>query len=71
MPKVLTPVEKAEQDAIRAVKKAEVLARRAAKKVEVTKVKQFKHRMEIIRTLCAIFAVVLNLFVLTHILGFW
>ena len=71
MPKILTPEEKVEQDAIRAAKKAEVLARRAVKKIEVAKIKRFKHNMEIIRTLCAIFAVTLNLFVLTHILGFW
>ena len=71
MAKILTPEEKAEQDAARAVKKAEVLARRAAKKIEVAKIKRFKHNMEIIRTLCAIFAVVLNLFVLTHVLGLW
>ena len=71
MAKILTPEEKAEQDAARAVKKAEVLVRRAAKKIEVAKIKRFKHNMEIIRTLCAIFAVVLNLFVLTHVLGLW
>ena len=71
MAKILTPEEKAAQDAARAVKKAEVLARRAAKKIEVAKVKQFKYRMEVIRTLCAIAAVTLNIFVLTHILGFW
>ena len=71
MAKILTPEEKAEQEADRAIKKAEVLARRAAKKIEVAKIKRFKHNMEIIRTLCAIFAVVVNMAVLTHILGFW
>jgi hypothetical protein len=71
MTKILTSEEIAEQDILRAAKKARVLARRAAKKVESIKIKNFKHRMEIIRTACAIFAVVLNLAVLTHILGFW
>jgi len=75
MAKILTPEEQvkqdAKQDAARIAKKAEVLARRAAKKIEVAKVKQFKHNMEIIRTLCAICAVVLNVLVLTHVLGFW
>jgi hypothetical protein len=71
MPKVLTPEEKLEQDAIKAAKKATVLEHRANKKIEAAKIKRFKHNMEIIRTLCAIFAVVLNLFVLTHVLGFW
>ena len=71
MAKILTPEEKVEQDAIRAVKKAEALVRRAAKKAEVAKVKQFKHNMEIIRTLCAIFAVVVNALVLSHIMGYW
>jgi hypothetical protein len=56
---------------VREAEKAVALARRAAKKAEVHKEKQFKYRMEVIRTLCAIAAVTLNIFVLTHILGFW
>jgi hypothetical protein len=71
MAKILTPEEKVAQDTARALKKTEVLERHAAKKLEVAKVKQFKYRMEVIRTLCAIAAVTLNIFVLSHILGFW
>ena len=71
MAKMLTPEEISEQDIIRTAKKAETLARRAAKKLDVAKIKQFKHTMEIIRTMCAICAVGLNLLVLTHLMGFW
>jgi hypothetical protein len=53
-----------EEQALRAAKKK-------AHRIENAKVKQFKHNMEVIRTLCAIAAVTLNLFVLAHILGFW
>ena len=60
MPKLITPEEKAIRD-----------SRREAKKIEAGKIKQFKHNMEIIRTLCAILAVALNIFVLSHVLGFW
>ncbi len=60
MSKLITPEEKIIRD-----------SKREAKKIEAAKIKQFKHNMEIVRTLCAIVAVVLNLFVLTHVLGFW
>ena len=60
MPKLITPEEKAIRD-----------SRREAKKTEAAKIKQFKHNMEIVRTLCAILAVALNIFVLSHVLGFW
>ena len=60
MPKILSAEEQQER-----------AARRAARKLEVAKIKQFKHNMEIVRTLCAILAVTLNMCVLAHVLGFW
>lgn len=56
MPKLLTPEDK---------------IRRDARKAEVAKIKKFKHNMEIVRTLCSIFAVILNIVVLSHVLGLW
>ena len=44
---------------------------RARHKAEQAKIKKFKHNMEIIRTLCAIGAVTLNIIVLSHIVGLW
>lgn len=56
----LTPDEKNISDILREKRKAESV-----------KIKRFKHKMEIIRTSCAIFAVLLNLVILAHIFGFW
>jgi len=56
MPKLLTPEDRAIRD---------------ARKAEVAKIKKFKHNMEIIRTFCSLLAVVLNVLVLTHVMGFW
>lgn len=45
--------------------------RKLAHKAENAKTKQFKHTMEIVRTACSVLAVTLNVFILTHVLGFW
>ena len=50
---------------------AERARRKAAHKVENAKTKQFKHNMEIVRTACSVLAVTLNVFILTHVFGFW
>ena len=60
MPKIYTP----EQQAERAMRKAK-------HKAKNDKIAKFKHTMEIIRTICAICAVLLNVAIITHILGLW
>ena len=47
------------------------LAKSQTQKVAAVKLKRFKYRMEIIRTACAIVALVLNMLVLTHVLKLW
>ncbi len=45
--------------------------RDAERKAEAAKLKAFKYRMEMIRTLCAVLALVMNMLVLSHVLKLW
>ena len=45
--------------------------KRKKQKIESEKIKLSKRRMEIIRTSCAVIALIMNTFILLHILGFW
>ena len=45
--------------------------KRKKQKIESEKIKLSKRRMEIIRTSCAVIALLMNTLILLHILGVW